>query len=86
MVVDDEQRYVGMVTYGDLREALVYREAIPLLQTWNGSGPYNPQLDAIVYADLDLSEVPKQRQNFDPTGHYSRPEILRLEVNRSRRG
>ena len=40
--------------------------------------------ETIVYADLDLSEVPKQRQNFDPTGHYSRPEILGLEVNRSR--
>ena len=42
--------------------------------------------ETIVYADLDLSEVHKQRQNFDPTGHYSRPEILRLEINRSRHG
>ncbi len=32
VVVDDDGKYVGMVTYGDLREALVYREAIPLLQ------------------------------------------------------
>ena len=32
VVVDDDGRYAGMVTYGDLREALVYREAIPLLQ------------------------------------------------------
>lgn len=32
VVVDDDKRYVGMVTYSDLREALVYREAIPLLQ------------------------------------------------------
>ena len=32
VVVNDEKQYVGMVTFGDLREALVYREAIPLLQ------------------------------------------------------
>ena len=32
VVVNDEKQYVGMVTYHDLAEALVYREAIPLLQ------------------------------------------------------
>lgn len=32
VVINDEKQYVGMVTYDDLREALVYREAIPLLQ------------------------------------------------------
>ncbi|MEE2768788.1 MAG: carbon-nitrogen hydrolase family protein [Actinomycetota bacterium] len=41
--------------------------------------------ETIVYADLDLSEVHKQRQNFDPTGHYARPDVFRLKVNRSRR-
>ena len=31
-------------------------EAIPLLQTWNGTGPYNPNLDAIVYGEfLEMS-------------------------------
>ena len=31
-------------------------EAIPLLQTWNGTGPYNPHLDPIVYAEfLEMS-------------------------------
>ena len=32
VVINDEKQYVGMVTFDDLREALVYREAIPLLQ------------------------------------------------------
>lgn len=27
-------------------------EAIPLLQTWNGTGPYNPNLDPIVFAEF----------------------------------
>jgi len=31
-------------------------EAIPLLQTWNGTGPYNPNLDPIVFEEmLELS-------------------------------
>jgi CIC family chloride channel protein len=32
VVVDDDQQYAGVVTSDDLREALVYREAVPLLQ------------------------------------------------------
>ena len=32
VVVDEKERYVGMVTASDLQAALVYREAIPLLQ------------------------------------------------------
>ena len=32
VVVDDEDRYIGLVTGNDLSQALIYREAIPLLQ------------------------------------------------------
>jgi nitrilase len=34
--------------------------------------------------DLDFREVARERQNFDPAGHYSRPDVTRLKVNRRR--
>ncbi len=41
--------------------------------------------ERLVIADLDLSMVARERQNFDPTGHYSRPDVFRVEVDRERR-
>lgn len=34
--------------------------------------------------DLDLNEVRKCRQSFDPSGHYSRADVTQLSVNRQR--
>ena len=33
---------------------------------------------------IDFNRVLEERQNFDPVGHYSRPDVTRLSVNRER--
>lgn len=33
---------------------------------------------------LDMHKVWKERQNFDPSGHYARPDVLKLQVNQQR--
>ncbi len=35
--------------------------------------------EALIYADLDMNAVPASRMEFDACGHYSRPDVLRLE-------
>jgi nitrilase len=37
-----------------------------------------------VYFELDFNRVLEERQNFDPVGHYARPDVTKLYVNRER--
>lgn len=40
----------------------------------------------LITATLDFNRVLEERQNFDVVGHYSRPDVTRLTVNRERQG
>ena len=40
--------------------------------------------EEIICAEIDYNRVLEERQNFDACGHYSRPDITRLTVDRKR--
>lgn len=40
--------------------------------------------EGLIIKTLDLGRVLEERQNFDGVGHYSRPDVTRLTVNRER--
>ncbi len=40
--------------------------------------------EGILIETLDFNRVLQERQNFDPVGHYSRPDVTQLSVNRAR--
>ncbi|MDA0329743.1 MAG: carbon-nitrogen hydrolase family protein [Gemmatimonadetes bacterium] len=58
----------GSSIYGPLGELL----AGPL---WNEEG--------IVFADLDMTAIPRAKFDFDVMGHYARPDVFRLSVDES---
>ena len=43
-----------------------------------------PREERLVVAEVDLGRVREERQNFDPTGHYSRSDVFDLRVDRRR--
>ncbi len=40
--------------------------------------------EIVVTTTIDMHEVRKERQNFDPSGHYARPDVFELNVNTKR--
>lgn len=46
--------------------------------------PPDTTTEGNIYQVLDFNRVYEERQNFDPVGHYSRPDVTQLRVNRER--
>ncbi len=40
--------------------------------------------EGLIYHTLDCNRIYEERQNFDPVGHYSRPDVTQLQINRQR--
>ena len=40
--------------------------------------------EKLLTATIDHNEVLRERQNFDISGHYSRPDVISVQVNRDR--
>jgi nitrilase len=45
------------------------------------AGPLNRQ-KGVLYADIDPTAAARSRRSLDVAGHYARPEIFQLHVNR----
>jgi nitrilase len=79
---------------GDIPHAEEIRSSCPevlanggsCLAAPDGSWLIEPQvgIETMQTVVIDYNRVLQERQNFDPAGHYSRPDVTRLTLNRQR--
>lgn len=84
-------QFVTRGMYPDDLEGLEDLEDQPEVMCRGGSaivGPLGEVLagplwdtEGILFADLDMGAVVRARFDFDPTGHYARPDVFRLVVD-----
>jgi len=36
----------------------------------------------LLYAEIDIGQIPAAKRMFDVTGHYSRPDVFQYEINK----
>lgn len=72
--------------YGDDPERLVSRGGSSIIGPLGEvlAGPVLDQ-EALLTADLDMALIPRARYDFDPVGHYARPDVFRLHVDTTER-
>ena len=46
------------------------------------AGPLDDQQEAILVADCDMAKIPAAKMANDPAGHYARPDVTQLLLNR----
>ena len=90
----------GVMTKNDIPDhfpnAALVRDSCPEIMANGGSCLAAPdgtwviepllQEEKLLIATIDHRKVREERQNFDPSGHYSRPDVFQLSVNRKRQG
>ena len=88
----------GLMTPADFPADTPFREEIvreaPEFLTDGGSCVAGPDgewilepvvgTEGVLLADIDFNRVLEERQNLDISGHYSRPDVTKLTVNRER--
>src|ERR1041385_7814086 len=68
--------------FGDAPDTVISRGGSCIVDPFGKflAGP-NFEEETILVAELDRSQLPKARFDFDAVGHYSRPDIFRLVVD-----